>query len=70
MDIIKSDNKGYFEDILELRNTLFELSKELMKIKDDALKQYKRKKTNSINQQQNIKNDLIYAALFGNNIIL
>ncbi len=70
MDIIKNDNNGYFEDILELRNTLFELSKELMKIKDDAMKQYKRKKTNSVNQQQNIKNDLIYAALFGNNIIL
>jgi hypothetical protein len=70
MDIIKNDNKGYFEDILELRRTIYDLCKELIKIKDDAIKSYKRKKSNSVNQQQNIKNDLIFAVLFGNNIIL
>ena len=39
-------------------------------MKDDSIKQFKKKKVNTVNQQQNIKNELIFAALFGNNIVL
>jgi hypothetical protein len=64
--------KEYFEEILILREKIFEISKEIEQMKQDQLKIFRSRfdSFKIISNKQSVKYDLIYAALFGNSIIL
>jgi hypothetical protein len=70
MKFLKSTDKGYYEEILMLRNKISELTNEIFKMKEDAIQSYKKKRKNLLDSKVAIKNDLIFSAMFGNNIVL
>jgi hypothetical protein len=70
MKLLKSKDKGYYEEILIIRNKISELTNEIFKMKQDAIYSYKKKRKNLMDSKVAIKNDLIFSSLFGNNIVL
>jgi hypothetical protein len=70
MNLLKNKDKGYYEEIIMLRNKISELTNEVFKMKEDAIQNYKKKRKNLTDSKVAIKNDLIFSALFGNNIVL
>lgn len=62
--------KEYFEEILILRNEIEALEKEYQQLKEDQLVLIKQKyETGNVQKiKNNVQYDLIYSALFGNNI--
>lgn len=61
-----------FDEILALRNTIQEGEKEIKEMKDSQLKLFKLKYEayKGASTRDSIHYDLMYAALFGNNVVL
>jgi hypothetical protein len=70
MKLLKSKDRGYYEDIIIIRNKISEMTNEIFTMKEDAIQSYKKKRKNLMDSKVAIKNDLIFSALFGNNIVL
>lgn len=64
--------KEYFEEILLLRQKIEEIENEVQTLKDEAMIAFKKKydPLRSVNSKFNVQYDLMYAAMFGNSIIL
>jgi len=64
--------KEYFEEILLLRQKIEELENEIALMKEESLKNFRRKydSLKSLNSKFSVQYDLIYSALFGNSIII
>ncbi len=70
LNLDKRENE-IFNDILNVRNNILELEKEIDKMRKDEIIHFKRKYDSfKTNIKFNIQHDLIYSALFGNNIIV
>ena len=70
LGIDKHDTE-FFNDILTVRQNIQEIEEEIEKMKKAELAVFKRKYDSfKTNVKFNVQHDMIYAALFGNNIVV
>ena len=70
-EMFNKDNeiRQCFDNSLYLNNKIIQLDKNINKLRSDKIKEFKKKyNLNDPNDKDKYKNELIYAALFGNGI--